>query len=236
MLTVRPIALAFSLLFAFECCTAASPSVRAVSNETGIALSIEVDGSFEVTSRIPAWQFSGKVGAPISNLAPIRGKDLAGDYQEIEFKYRPSESAIRLGAIRVYDHRPIIVFSLRFLTRGGARDSFPSIASYPRNLHHLTYTSTFGGFSFKQFGTDGPWVFFDDQANTFIFLTCFPLHKCCFVIRPESRAGQRSIGERRGNSGRLHGDDCACDRARHQSRIRDLGKLSHRSCRQETPS
>ena len=33
----------------------------------------------------------------------------------------------------------------------------------------MTYTGTFGGFSFERFGPDGPWVFFDDQANTFIF-------------------------------------------------------------------
>ena len=76
---------------------------------------------------------------------------------------------IRLGAIRVYDHRPVVVFRLTFITAGKTTESFPSISSYPRNLHHLSYTSTFGGFSFEQFGTDGPWVFFDDQANTFIF-------------------------------------------------------------------
>src|SRR5215472_4681134 len=53
MLTVRSIALALSFLVAFECwTTAASASVRAVANETGIALFIEGDGSFEVTSRV----------------------------------------------------------------------------------------------------------------------------------------------------------------------------------------
>ena len=33
----------------------------------------------------------------------------------------------------------------------------------------MSYTSLFGGFSFDRFGSDGPWVFFDDQANAFIF-------------------------------------------------------------------
>jgi hypothetical protein len=143
--------------------------MRAVANETGIALAIEVDGSFEVTSRTPAWQFGGNVGSPVSNLVSRRGRDLAGGYQEIEFKYKPHDTAMRLGAIRVYDHRPVVVFSMRFLTPGKTSELFPSLSSYPRNLHHLTYTSTFGGFSFEEFGSDGPWVFFDDQANTFIF-------------------------------------------------------------------
>src|SRR6516164_581110 len=66
MLTVRSIALALSFLVTFECwTTVASASVRTVANETGIALSIEGDGSFEITSRVPAWQFSGNVGSVI---------------------------------------------------------------------------------------------------------------------------------------------------------------------------
>ena len=171
MLAVRSFALALSFLVAFECWTmAASASVRAVANETGIALSIEGDGSFEVTSRVPAWQFSGNVGSPVGNALLRHGRDLAGDYQEIEFKYKPSERAVRLGTIRVYDGRPVVVFKLKFLTPGKTSEPFVSISSYPHNLHHLTYTSTFGGFSFERFGTDGPWVFFDDQANTLFFL------------------------------------------------------------------
>jgi hypothetical protein len=170
MLTVRSIALALSFLVIFECwTTAASASVRTVANESGIVLSIEGDGSFEVTSRVPAWQFGGNVGSPVGNVLLRHGRDLAGDYQEIKFKYKPSETAVRLGTIRVYDRRPVVVFKLKFLTPGKTSEPFVSISSYPHNLHHLTYTSTFGGFSFEQFGTDGPWVLFDDQANTFIF-------------------------------------------------------------------
>ena len=167
---VRSVILAFLFLVAFEWwASAASPSMRVVTDETGIGLSVKLNGSFEVTSQIPAWQFGGSVGSPVSNLASRRGRDLAGDYREIEFKYQPTKSATRLGAIRVYDHRPVVVFRLKFLTPGKITESFPSISSYPRKLHHLSYTSTFGGFSFEKFGPDGPWVFFDDQANTFIF-------------------------------------------------------------------
>jgi hypothetical protein len=119
MRTVRLLAVAFSFLLAFECWTsAASQSMRAVANETGIALSIEVDGSFEVTSRIPAWQFSGNLGSPVDNLVLRHGRDLAGGYKEIEFKYKPSKTASRLGAMRVYDTRPIVAFKLTFLTPG----------------------------------------------------------------------------------------------------------------------
>jgi hypothetical protein len=162
--------LACLFLVAFECwSSAASPSVGAVTNATGIGLSVHLNGSFEVTSRTPAWRFGGSVGSPVGSLASRHGSDRAGDYQEIEFKYEPSETVTRRGAIRVYDRRPVVVFRLTFITAGKTTESFPSISSYPRNLHHLSYTSIFGGFSFEQFGADGPWVFFDDQANTFIF-------------------------------------------------------------------
>jgi hypothetical protein len=52
------------------------------------------------------------------------------------------------------------------------------------NLHHLTYM--FGGFSFEQFGPDGPWVFFDDERNTFIFSHCK-----CFAGSAANRLARR---------------------------------------------
>src|SRR5262249_7601967 len=160
---------AFSLLLAVQCPTpAASESVRTFAAETGIALSVASDGSFEVTTRVPASTFAGNVGSPLSDLALQRGRDRAGGYREVEFKFKPSTTAMRLGAIRVYDHRPVVVFKLTFLTSGKTSESFPSISHYPRNLHHLAYTTTFGGFNFEQFGTDGPWIFFDDNSNAFI--------------------------------------------------------------------
>src|SRR5262249_28647439 len=84
------------------------------------------------------------------------------------FKYRPSGTAVSVGTIRVYNRRPVVVFKLKFLTPGETSEPFLSISSYPHNLHHLTYTSTFGGVSFARFGTDGPWVLFEDQATTFV--------------------------------------------------------------------
>jgi len=159
MPTVRPIAsFALSLLVAIECWMweASASSVRTVANETGIGISVHADGSFEVTTRTPAWKFSGNVGSPLAHLASRRGRDRAGPYREVEFKYETSVAAARLGAIRIYDHRPVVIFKLVYLTAGKTSESFPTISSYPRNLHHLTYTDTFGGFSFERFGPDGP--------------------------------------------------------------------------------
>jgi hypothetical protein len=96
--------------------SAASASVQ-ISQQAGISLTVEDDGSFEITSRIPAWAFAGKVDSPLVDLTSRQGKDLAGGFRKVEFKYQTSEGA-RLGAVRVYDHRPVVLFKMTFLTPG----------------------------------------------------------------------------------------------------------------------
>jgi hypothetical protein len=148
----------------------ANASMRIGPGETGIEVFVGDDGLFEVTTRDPVWRFSGNVGgSSLSGLVSQRNADLAGTYQRIEFQFRSADAAGRAGSIRLYDHRPVVVFEVAFLTPGDTTEAFPSISTYPPDLHHLTYTSTFGGFSFEQFGADGPWVLFDDQANAAIF-------------------------------------------------------------------
>lgn len=144
-------------------------TVEASSNAAGIAVSVTENGSFDVTVGRPAWRFSGDIGSRAFDIRLRHGGDHAGGYNEIAFKYEAVGGGARIGAIRVYNRRPVVVFKLVFLTAGDVSESFPRISSYPRGLHHLTYTSEFGGYSFEHFGSDGPWIFFDDTANTFIF-------------------------------------------------------------------
>jgi len=147
----------------------ADASIRVGAGRTGVEVALDDDGQFDVTTRDPAWRFSGNVGARLSGLAAHTGADLSGSYQRLEFKFSSSQGDARSGSIRLYDQRPIVVFEIAFLTPGHTGEAFASISTYPDNLHHLTYTSTFGGFSFDQFGSDGPWMFFDDDANAAIF-------------------------------------------------------------------
>jgi hypothetical protein len=168
-----------AVLWLIACCLStvvdvcgASPApapVQITSSGTGIELSVAENGSFDVTATRPAWRFSGNIGSRAFDIGSRRGRDRAGSYHEIVFKYEAVGAGPRLGIIRVYDQRPVVMFKMVFLTAGRTSESFPSISSYPRRLHHLTYTSEFGGYSFKHFGADGPWVFFDDSANAFIF-------------------------------------------------------------------
>jgi hypothetical protein len=110
---------------------------------------------------------SGPVRAGLCGEPQGRNENLIDGDPVREILASSSEGA-RLGAIRVYRHRPVVVFSWTFLTPGRTSESFPILSSYPKGMHHLTYTGVFGGYSFDRLGDDGPWVFFDDQANTFI--------------------------------------------------------------------
>jgi hypothetical protein len=163
--------IAFCLLLMIDPCGALPGPVttRITASGGGIALSIGEDGSFDVTALRPAWRFSGNIGSRAFDIGSRRGRDRAGNYHEIVFTYEAAGLGPRLGTIRVYDQRPVVLFKRVFLTAGQASESFPTISSYPRRLHHLAFTSVFGGYSFERFSADGPWVFFDDTANTFIF-------------------------------------------------------------------
>ena len=43
----------------------------------------------------PGWTFSGTVGSPVAELASRPGRDLAGRYREVEFKYATPDGAAR---------------------------------------------------------------------------------------------------------------------------------------------
>jgi len=148
--------------------SSAAAKAETIASKIGIQLSVGDDGSFEITTKAPAWTFAGNVGSPVADLTARSGRDRAGDYRELQFKFRTPAGAPRAGAIRLYQRHPAALFQVTFLSAGERAEPFPSIASYPRDLHHLGYTGVFGGFSFEQLGTDGPWAFFDDHANTFI--------------------------------------------------------------------
>ncbi|PWT89371.1 MAG: hypothetical protein C5B56_07220 [Proteobacteria bacterium] len=176
---------------------ASAGATQTIANEAGIELSVSDDGSYRVISRNQDWNFAGKVPAPLSRLARNSGSDRAGRYEEIELGSRSSEGAARLGVIRVYRDRPVVVFSWRFLTSGTTAESFPVLSSYPRGLHHLAYTGVFGGYSFDQLGSDGPWVFFDDRANTFILSAASHFMNAALSLGPHEEliSGLSASGE-----------------------------------------
>ena len=142
---------------------------------TGIAVTVDPSGPYSITVQDPAWVFAGDVGQPLANIVTNVGSDNIGPYQEITFSYSVSDSATgapatvaRQGGIRTYCNKPVVLFTSTYADAASNTAPFPQLTAYPQGLSHLTYNGGFGHFSFSQFGTDSPWLFFDADANAFL--------------------------------------------------------------------
>ncbi len=143
-------------------------SKRTIANRNGLSIDVANNGRFEIVDRKCAWTFGGRIGAPLAGLLVGRERDRAGASTEISFAFNGPKGAARRGAIRLYERGNVILFELTFVDAGTTDEAFPVLSTYPRGLHHLTYTGIFGRYSFGRFGTDGPWAFFDDRANAVV--------------------------------------------------------------------
>lgn len=152
---------------------------------TGIAVDVDSSGHYTITVQDPAWLFAGDVGAPLADIDVRQGTDTLGDFQEIVFTYsidaRATMSApsihqgrgfpprSRQGGIRTYRDKPVVLFTITYLDDAANIAPFPSLASYPQNLFHLSYKEAgFAPYTFGQLGPDSPWLFFDANANAFM--------------------------------------------------------------------
>lgn len=137
------------------------------ASAAGIRVAVdEANGTYTVTARSPAWKFSGTVGAPLAAVRESSGKDALGSYHQLAFRW--TAEAPRTGALRLYDARPLVQFSLTAPQAAAhlSRD-FPAFTTFPQNLHTLSYSEVAmspPAFQLRNNGT--PWFLFDDQAHT----------------------------------------------------------------------
>jgi hypothetical protein len=133
--------------------------------DNGLTLSVSEDGNYLITVHQPPWTFSGHVGQRLEDIQAAAGSDAVGTYNEISFRYFTRSA--RRGAIRLYQRKPIVLFTLQLLETGD-NESFPSLTTFPSGLSVLTFDGGFGGYLFGRSKTDGPLVEFDSGAATFI--------------------------------------------------------------------
>jgi hypothetical protein len=133
-------------------------------HDTGITLSVSSSGAYFISVQQPAWTFGGNIGRQLENVRLGPGTDGIGAYDQITFQF--VEGGARNGAIRVYQHKPIVVFTLELVAAGDNSRTFPSLSSYPRGLYHVI--STGWDYLFDRTATEGPLVEFDSGVNTFI--------------------------------------------------------------------
>ncbi|MEO7142674.1 MAG: hypothetical protein ABI165_04150 [Bryobacteraceae bacterium] len=142
-------------------------SAAAISDfSTGISISVDPGGAYNIAAQNPAWSFTGNIGSPLSALSVDAGADAIGSFQRINFCY--SSGGARLASIRTYAGRPVVLFSVTYLDAAPNADPFPTLATYPAGLAHLSFDGIFALYTFDVLAPDSPWVFFDSSANTFL--------------------------------------------------------------------
>lgn len=131
---------------------------------TGVTVSVSSRGNYLITTQDPAWAFGGAIPGTVEGVHVNTGTDRIGTYDEIAFQF--VAEGPRSGSIRAYQSKPIVLFSVTYLTAGQNTVTFPNLSTYPRDLHRLTYIGW--DYFFDKSTTDGPLIEFDDQAHAFI--------------------------------------------------------------------
>lgn len=132
----------------------------------GLTVYVNMNGTYTITTSSPAWNLSGSVGYPLEHITVTNGIDRLGSYREIQFTYQGKVA--RMSSIRSYGSHPALLFSTTYLAGSSNSEPFPVFSRYPRDLYHLSYHGTFSRYVFSLQSNDGPWVFFDKQANSLI--------------------------------------------------------------------
>lgn len=131
----------------------------------GTIVKIFSSGKWTVNTTNPAWTFSGTVSGAASGIVARSGSDAAGDFEEIDYTQL---TARRTGFIRAYSGVPAVLFSGTLTAPAPNASPVTSIASYPANLLHMSYSGEFALPNFNATASDSPQIYFDASANTFI--------------------------------------------------------------------
>jgi hypothetical protein len=139
-------------------------SVATIPGASGMTVSVDPSGTYQITLPSPAWRFAGATPGPVSNLRTSSGADNLGAYNEISFDL----DAARHASVRAWTERSGVLFTVKYTAASSNTLAFPNFSAYPRDMRHLTFSGTFAPPSFWYFAPESPWIFFDAAANSFI--------------------------------------------------------------------
>ena len=165
----RPVLVPFTaLLFLILSPASQAAQPAHVRAPNSITATVNPDGSFEIISTRPAFRFGGTVGVPLNSLLTALGRDGAGLFQKVSFEYSLNGIATA-SSIRIYHHRPAVVFSTTLLASANNGPLFPTISAYPQGMYKFRFANTYQ-YQYGPLGqgADSPWAYFDSEGNTFI--------------------------------------------------------------------
>ncbi|MGC9260589.1 MAG: hypothetical protein ACP5I8_11020 [Phycisphaerae bacterium] len=136
-------------------------------------LTFQIDrgtGVYSLQSQNPAMMFQGTVGAAVSMVKTSSGHDRIGVYQRIAFQWRQKKNVVLRASVRLYAHKPVALFAMRFLqATEHPQFAFPDFSSVPKAMHVFSYGNHyFAPPQFRAGQSDTPWLLFDDHLNAAI--------------------------------------------------------------------
>ncbi len=129
-------------------------------------MTVQPGGAYSISAQSPDWTFSGNIGHVLTNIVMHRGSDTIDSFTEITFNYQAGSS--RSGDIRIYDSKPIVLFTDTYLADASNNTPFPHLTTYPQHLYHLSYAGAFAQYTFRSGADESPRLYFDDHYNAFI--------------------------------------------------------------------
>ncbi|MCW2864447.1 MAG: Carbohydrate binding family 6 [Actinoallomurus sp.] len=145
------------------------PAGAATPAASGTMVTVRADGGYTVDTSGPRYHFAGSVGAPVSKVRHIKGRDGVGAYHEVDFDY--SAGGVGRGSgIRTYDGSPVVLFSTTYRQAAANANPFPALSSKPALPHTETFTGCFAGHQFDAKGDAGfsPYLAFDASGSGYL--------------------------------------------------------------------
>ncbi len=160
------LAITITLAVLFLAIHSSSASVTTVTTSSGLTLSVDSTGPYQISGGSPAWVFGGNLATTLSSITSTTGSDSNGNYHQITFNY--TLSVARTSSIRGYDGKMAVLFTTTYVGAGSNANPFPRLSTYPSGLSHVSYGDKFGVYNFSTLYGDSPWIYFDSSARTFI--------------------------------------------------------------------
>ena len=153
-----------ALILAPGCCQA-----EEITSASGISLGLDAGGgAYRLTIKKPAWDFGGSLKQPLKDVAARRGSDGLGGYQLLDFKWQDGNTPMS-GEIRLYDEKPLALFSQTCRAATSLLPPFPDFRTLPANLHVFSYGHhEFAPPHFAATEISTPWLLFDTQDDALV--------------------------------------------------------------------
>ncbi|MGC9198111.1 MAG: hypothetical protein ACP5E5_04130 [Acidobacteriaceae bacterium] len=132
----------------------------------GLGVSVASTGAYTLHYAPMHLVLSGSLPERPGTIRTASGADSVGAYQQIEAEYAHGG---RVAVVRLYAARGAVLFLDKHRRVDPNTAPFPSFSGVSANLKRFSYrVAIFSPIDFGKLDAQGPWVFFDQNRNTFV--------------------------------------------------------------------